>query len=127
MLLQKRAQGKYHSGGLWSNACCGHPRPGEDILAAAQRRLREEMGLLCPLKELYSFVYQATLDHGLQEHEFDHVFIGTYDDAPTLNPEEAEDWRWMDVIALKTDIVQHPESYTVWFRTALNEVIAKMS
>jgi isopentenyl-diphosphate delta-isomerase len=123
MLLQKRARSKYHSGGLWSNACCGHPRPGEEIFAAAHRRLKEEMGLACDLKELYSFVYQAGLDQGLQEHEYDHVFVGTCDDAPTLNPAEAEDWRWTDIETLKIDTAQHPESYTVWFRIAMNDIL----
>ena len=86
MLLQQRAIGKYHSGGLWSNTCCSHPRPGEKNDDAAARRLYEEMGLKCEVKEIFAFVYKSTLENGLTEHEFDHVFTGVCDDHPRARP-----------------------------------------
>src|SRR5258708_894916 len=79
MLLQRRAKIKYHSGGLWTNACCSHPRKGETIEKAAHRRLKEEFGFDCNLKNAFSFIYQADLDKGLKEHEFDYVLTGLYD------------------------------------------------
>ncbi|MDP3953679.1 MAG: isopentenyl-diphosphate Delta-isomerase, partial [bacterium] len=94
VLLQRRAEGKYHSGGLWSNACCSHPRPGETVLEAAHRRLQEEMGFDCGLKEVFTFTYKTPVSKDLIEHEFDHVLIGKHDSAPELNSEEADDWRF---------------------------------
>ncbi|MEM3586652.1 MAG: isopentenyl-diphosphate Delta-isomerase [Candidatus Jordarchaeaceae archaeon] len=123
MLLQKRAKNKYHSGGLWSNACCSHPRPGEDIKQAAHRRLIEEMGFDCDLKEAFDFIYKANLDHNLTEYEFDHVFIGKYDGKIKMNPNEVEDFKWISIDDLKESVDKHPEKYTVWFRCALNEVL----
>jgi len=127
MLLQKRAKSKYHSGGLWSNACCSHPRPKEDIEQAAHRRLMEEMGFDCDLQESFDFVYKANLDHDLTEYEFDHVFIGKYEGKIKLNPEEAEDFKWVNIDALKGDVEKHPEKYTVWFKCALTEVLSFLS
>ncbi|MGZ3867228.1 MAG: isopentenyl-diphosphate Delta-isomerase [Bacteroidia bacterium] len=115
-LLQKRAAGKYHSAGLWTNTCCSHPRAGEDTEAAAHRRLQEEMGLDCRLTHIFSFIYQAELDHGLSEHELDHVYVGLCNDLPKADPEEAEDWKYMKAEEIEKDIQRHPESYTVWFR-----------
>ncbi|WXG40518.1 MAG: isopentenyl-diphosphate Delta-isomerase [Candidatus Freyarchaeum deiterrae] len=127
MLLQKRAKSKYHSGGLWSNACCSHPRPGEAIDKAAHRRLMEEMGFDCDLKESFDFVYKANLDHNLTEYEFDHVFIGKHDGKIKLNPEEAEDFKWVSIDTLKENVEKHPEKYTIWFKCALNEVLNFLS
>lgn len=131
ILLQKRAVGKYHSGGLWTNTCCGHPRAGEEILSAAHRRLREEMGFDCELTEVFSCTYQADLDKGLKENEFLHVFVGEYNGAPVLNPNEADDWKWMAFDDLKADIGKNPDGYTYWFRMILekqelNNVIYKL-
>ena len=117
-LLQKRAVLKYHSGGLWTNACCGHPTNGEDTVNAAHRRLREEMGFDCDLEEVLSFTYRASLDNGLIEHEFDHVFTGRYDGAVLPNPREADDYKWIPVKELMQAIQQNPEQYTVWSRIA---------
>src|SRR5258705_3890201 len=89
MLLQQRAINKYHSGGLWTNACCSHPSPGEDTSSAARRRLKEEMGIATPLKKIFDFVYEASFDNGLTENEFDHVFAGEYEGKITLNTAEA--------------------------------------
>ncbi len=122
MLLQKRAASKYHSGELWTNTCCSHPRPGENVMDAAHRKLMQEMGFDCELKEIFHFTYRAELDKGLIEHEFDHVLFGTYENDPILNPEEAEDFAWVSMQQLANDIKQNPESYTVWFRICFEKV-----
>ena len=124
-MLQKRALGKYHSGGLWSNTCCGHPRDGEDLESAAHRRLNEEMGLDCPLREVFTLTYQANLDHGLKENEFLHVLVGAYDNGPVLNPEEADDWKWIPEDELKKDIAKNPNNYTQWFGIILKKAEEK--
>ncbi|MBI2580874.1 isopentenyl-diphosphate Delta-isomerase [Candidatus Woesearchaeota archaeon] len=116
LMLQKRHSAKYHSGGLWTNTCCSHPRPGETVLEAAHRRLKEEMGFSCELKEKFSFVYNVKLDKGLTEHEYLHIFIGRFDGEPILNPEEAEGWKWMDFKELHKDMKKNPQVYTKWFR-----------
>jgi isopentenyl-diphosphate Delta-isomerase len=127
LLIQKRAQTKYHSGGLWTNTCCSHPRPGEETLTAAHRRLQEEMGFVCELSEIFNFVYHAKLDHDLFEHEFDHVFIGRFDGEPVLNPLEAEDWQWISIEDLQKDIQSHPDLYTFWLKVCFDKFFAYMS
>ncbi|MDP2655394.1 MAG: isopentenyl-diphosphate Delta-isomerase [bacterium] len=121
IMLQKRARGKYHSGGLWSNTCCGHPRDGADLISAAHRRLTEEMGFDCPLKEIFTFMYQANLDSGLKENEFLHVFIGEYNNAPVVNPEEVSDWKWMKFDEIKSDVSKNPDDYTYWFKIMIGK------
>lgn len=122
LLLQKRAKGKYHSSGLWSNTCCSHPKPNQDLKNEAKRRLKEEMGIECDLREIFSFIYGK--DFGdLTEHEFDHVFIGKSDGGPKPNPEEAEDWKWITPEDLRRDVKENPEKYTFWFKLILNKVI----
>ena len=106
LLLQKRSSSKYHSGGLWTNTCCSHPREGEDILDAANRRLDEEMGIKTSLRKVYDFIYKAELDNQLTEHEFDHVFYGVCDNDPILNKDEAEDFKWVDMEKLNNDIIK---------------------
>ena len=118
LLLQKRATTKYHSGGLWTNTCCSHPREGEDISEAANRRLFEEMGIKTSLRKVYDFIYKAELDNGLTENEFDHVFYGVYDKEPKINLEEADDYKWMDMDSLNYDINNNAGNYTVWFKIA---------
>jgi isopentenyl-diphosphate delta-isomerase len=118
LLLQKRASSKYHSGGLWTNTCCSHPREGEDILDAANRRLDEEMGITTSLRKVYDFIYKAELDNQLTEHEFDHVFYGVFDNDPILNEDEAEDFKWVDMETLNNDIIKNEDNYTVWFKIA---------
>ncbi len=118
LLLQKRASSKYHSGGLWTNTCCSHPREGEDILDAANRRLNEEMGIKTSLRKVYDFIYKAELDNQLTEHEFDHVFYGVSDNNPILNKDEAEDFKWVDMETLNNDIIKNEDNYTVWFKIA---------
>ena len=125
MMLQQRAFSKYHSPGLWTNTCCSHPRPGETLDEATSRRIVEEMGFQCEMKELFSFIYKAAFDHGLTEHELDHVFIGKYNDIPYINPEEVEAWKWIKLDELLEDVKQHPDRYTVWFKIALKEMERK--
>ena len=120
LLLQKRAASKYHSGGLWSNTACGHPRPGEETGAAARRRLREEMGLDCELSEAFAFRYRAEFDNGLVEHEYDHVFFGRHEGDPAPDPSEVEDWRWASPDELSRDLQANPQHYTYWLRLALD-------
>ena len=118
LLLQKRASAKYHSGGLWTNTCCSHPRENEDIIDAANRRLDEEMGIKTSLRKVYDFIYKAELDNQLTEHEFDHVFYGVYDNDPILNKDEADDFKWVDMETLNNDIIKNEDNYTVWFKIA---------
>ncbi len=122
MLLQKRAQGKYHSGGLWTNACCSHPRAGTYILQEARNRLLEEMGIHCELEEIFTFVYRADLGNGMVENEIDHVFRGTSDAEPRPNPEEAEDWRRIRMEDLRMEISENPENFTPWFRIIMKKI-----
>ena len=115
-LLQRRSKRKYHFGGLWTNACCGHPRPGEVLAEAARRRLREELGVDTDLCEVISFLYRATHPRsGLSEHEVDHVFAGQLDAEPRPDPEEIDDLRWIERAELERDVAVHPERYTPWF------------
>lgn len=122
MLLQQRASGKYHSGGLWTNACCSHPQPGEDTGAAALRRLKEEMGFETPLEKAFSFVYQAAFDNGLTEYEYDHVFTGFYDGAIQPDPEEVSHYRFLPMEEIKEMLKENPEQFTVWFRLAFSRI-----
>ncbi len=123
LLLHRRATEKYHSGGLWTNTCCSHPMPGEDVVDAAKRRLMEEMGLTCELKKNFDFIYRADVGHNLIEHEFDHVFIGHSDEIPKPDAKEVSDWKWMDVKSIVTSLIEHPELYTTWFRIAWPMII----
>ena len=116
LLLQQRAAGKYHSAHLWTNTCCSHPRPGENIADAARRRLYEEMGLLCPLDKRFTFIYKAHLDNNLTEHELDHVFTGITDTLPAPEITEVASWKYISIEALAKEIQQQPESYTEWFK-----------
>ncbi len=127
LLLQKRAATKYHSGGLWSNTCCSHPKPGETMEQAVQRRLMEEMGFACPTTEIFCFTYRAKLDNGIVENEYDHILVGKYTGQPKANPDEAEDWKWADIDDLKLDRQRYPEEYTYWFNQLLDDVVSHLS
>ena len=120
LLLQKRAKSKYHSAGLWTNTCCSHPLPGESMETATQRKLEQEMGIVLQPEFAYKFIYKATLDRNLIEHEYDHVFIGTFDGSPTINREEVEDWKFSDLSSIRTDINKNPQDYTTWFKLIVN-------
>jgi isopentenyl-diphosphate Delta-isomerase len=122
VLLQQRAFSKYHTPGLWSNTCCSHPRPGEDSLEAATRRLKEEMGFSALLNKSFDFIYKAHFDNGLIEYEFDHVFFGTFDGEPLINHEEANDYKWVSPGILMEDMRSNPEIYTVWFRIIMEKM-----
>jgi isopentenyl-diphosphate Delta-isomerase len=121
IMLQQRAQHKYHSPLLWTNTCCSHQREGETNVQAGNRRLFEEMGFKTEIKELFHFIYKAPFDNGLTEHELDHVMVGYYNDAPKINPDEVENWKWMKIEEVKSDMVIHPEIYTVWFKIIFDE------
>jgi isopentenyl-diphosphate delta-isomerase len=116
MLLQKRAESKYHSAGLWSNSCCSHPKPGENLSTATNRRLVEEMGLTCNLNFAFSFIYKVEFDNGLTEHELDHVFIGQSNSNPIANQHEVSEWKYMNCEAIQEDLKANPENYTEWFK-----------
>ena len=126
MLLQQRASDKYHSGGLLSNTCCSHPRPGEATGAAAHRRLQEEMGFDCPLEPIFSFTYRTDFGNGLIEHELDHVFLGYFDGTPSPDPAEVEAWHWMRLDAIADDMARRPEAYTYWFRHIFQRVVGAL-
>ncbi|MCT4699522.1 MULTISPECIES: isopentenyl-diphosphate Delta-isomerase [Tenacibaculum] len=121
LMLQQRAADKYHSPLLWTNTCCSHQRSGETNLAAGKRRLYEEMGFVCELKEVFSFIYKAPFDNGLTEHELDHVMVGNFNESPKINKEEVESYKWMGLEAVKKDIEECPEIYTAWFKIIFKE------
>lgn len=121
IMLQQRASQKYHSPLLWTNTCCSHQREGETNIQAGSRRLFEEMGFNTELKELFHFIYKAPFDNGLTEHELDHVMIGYCNDEPNINREEVEDWKWMKIEDVKSDMETHPALYTVWFKIIFDE------
>ncbi|GAB4379752.1 MAG: isopentenyl-diphosphate Delta-isomerase [Salibacteraceae bacterium] len=122
-MLQQRAAHKYHSASLWSNACCSHPRPAEDVHEAAHRRLMEEMGLTCPLQFAFTFQYHARLEGGMIENELDHVFVGYTDEHPSANPDEVSNWRFVHPDTLAREMKQHPERFTAWFHIAMPRVL----
>ena len=115
LLMQRRQINKYHSGGLWTNSCCGHPRPGEKAREAASRRLREEMGISCPLTPIGTFTYRAELDAGLIEHELVHLFRGIYDGAVAPNPNECDGFSWSAPEAIRNQITAVPHCFSAWF------------
>jgi len=120
LLLQRRASDKYHSANLWTNTCCSHPYPQENTLDAARRRLKEEMGIDIDLKKKFDFIYRAKLDNDLTEHEFDHVYVGRYNEQPTLNHAEASEYRWVGIRELKNEIKLQPEEFTEWLKIAID-------
>lgn len=121
-ILQRRAFDKYHSKGLWTNTCCTHPLPGELSSDSARRRLREEMGIDCELREIFSFVYREKLENDLYEHEFDHVFIGVSESRPEPDRSEVEEWKAVTFEMLEKDIREYPGDYTVWFKKIFRKV-----
>jgi isopentenyl-diphosphate Delta-isomerase len=122
MLLQKRATSKYHSGGLWSNACCSHPLPDESLEEALQRKLQQELGFKCMVHKKFHFTYKANLGQELTEHEFDHVFTGIYDGLILPNPQEVETFKFISKIFLEQDVNQNPDHYTEWFKLIYKKV-----
>jgi isopentenyl-diphosphate delta-isomerase len=123
MLLQQRAHSKYHSPSLWTNACCSHPKPGEDTDAAARRRLFEELNIACNVDHMYHFVYKADVGNGLIEHELDHVFSGVYNELPEFNTDEVEAVKFVSLDWLNEDVDENPDAYTAWFRITFEEAM----
>lgn len=126
MMIHQRALHKYHSGGLWTNACCSHPRDGETVIEAGHRRLMEEMGFDTDLEKVLEFTYKAELDSGLTEHEYDHVMVGHFNDEPNINPEEVASWKWISVDDLRADVQQNPEQYTEWFKIIFDRFLSEV-
>jgi isopentenyl-diphosphate delta-isomerase len=122
MLLQQRALNKYHSGGLWTNACCSHPIAGEKTEEAAIRRLNEELGFETPVEKIFDFVYKAEFDNGLTEHEFDHVFAGEYQGRVIINPDEVSDYCYKEISEIKNMLQAHPKKFTAWFHIAFPKI-----
>jgi isopentenyl-diphosphate Delta-isomerase len=127
LMLQQRAAHKYHSPLLWTNTCCSHQRKGESNIEAGRRRLYEEMGFTTELKEVFSFIYKAPFDNGLTEHELDHVLIGNFEGKPEINKEEVEDYKWMLLEDVKSDINNNPDLYTAWFKIIFKESYKKLT
>ncbi|MBD3309885.1 isopentenyl-diphosphate Delta-isomerase [Candidatus Woesearchaeota archaeon] len=125
-LLQRRALSKYHSPGLWTNACCSHPAPGEKTDDAAKRRLEQELGISCPIKESFTFIYKKKFDNGLTEHEYDHVFIGFSDQKPEPDPKEVMDYRYLAEDILLNEVRDNPKKFTYWFRQLVSEHLEKI-
>jgi len=121
MLLQKRASGKYHSPGQWTNAVCSHPRNGETYVEAANRRLKEELGIATELSEKFHFIYKADVGGNLWEHELDHVFTGNFDGEFNLNKNEVSEVRYISMENLDKEITENPEHFTEWFKIILKE------
>lgn len=126
MLIQQRADSKYHSPGLWTNACCSHPAPGESILDAGNRRLKEELGLSTMLMHAFQFEYRESFENDLVEHELDHVLVGYCNENPKINTVEAKSFRWTSWNELMLDVKNNPENFTVWFKIILNQHLEKL-
>ena len=124
LLLQQRADDKYHSAGLWTNACCSHPRFGEEISEAVSRRLEEEMGMSCETEFAFSFIYKVAFENGLIEHENDHVYFGVTDDIPKPKSAEVKDWKYISFAELQQNINQHPYNYSEWMKICMSRVIS---
>jgi isopentenyl-diphosphate delta-isomerase len=120
IMLQQRSDTKYHSQSLWSNTCCSHPFDGEEIIEAAHRRLCEEMGFDCTLKEVFSFIYKCDIGNNITEYELDHVVFGRYDGQPKLNAEEVKDWCWMGLKMLLEEVKTNPSNYSKWLAILLD-------
>jgi isopentenyl-diphosphate delta-isomerase len=123
MLLQRRADGKYHFGGLWTNTCCGHPLQGEQVADAARRRTNEELGIDVPLRRAGTFVYRAEdPQSGLVEHEFDHMFVGESNGPLNVDPQEVAETRWVDPGEVREWLDREPAAFTPWFPIALENL-----
>lgn len=115
MLLQQRADKKYHSAGLWTNACCSHPAPGEDTAEAAARRLNEELGFTTGLNEAFTFSYRTDFENGLTENEFDHVYTGIYDGPIVADSDEVKNFCYLSIDKIEEMIGNEPAKFTSWF------------
>ena len=122
LLLQQRASEKYHNGGLWTNTCCSHPLPGEDVLTAANRRLHEEMGFVTLLSPAFNFTYHTSFANGLTEYEYDYVLTGTYDGIIKIYEREVSDYCFKNINDIEASLQTHPQKYTEWFKIALPQI-----
>ncbi len=122
MLLQQRAINKYHSGGLWTNTCCSHPKPNEQTIVAAARRLKEEMGFETDLVKVFDFIYRAPFSNGLTEYEFDHVFIGLYNGTIMPNKDEVGNYEYISLENIAHQLLNEPSKFTEWFKIAFPKV-----
>jgi len=123
LLLQQRADDKYHSGGLWTNTCCSHPRFGEELNEAVERRLMEEMGIKCETNFQFSFIYKAEFENGLKEYEYDHIFFGISDGVPVPNKSEVKNWKYVDLNLLAKDLIINPDEYTAWLKICFDKIL----
>lgn len=126
VLLQQRSLVKYHSAGLWTNTCCSHPRESESVLDAANRRLMEEMGVQCVLRQSFSFIYKGELENGLFEHELDYVLFGEFSGNPLINTDEVSAFEWVEWKELLTMVDKDPAEFTLWFKILLKEYRTKI-
>lgn len=126
VLLQQRASGKYHCPSLWSNTVCGHPRPGEETVAAGRRRLREELGFDCELTDKFQFTYNVQFPNGLWEHEYDHVLVGKYEGEIKPDPEEVAAYRWTTLPELTEEVSREPDTYTYWLKVILRDHLKEL-
>lgn len=123
LLIQQRAFSKYHSGGLWANACCSHPRTN-NLLADAKKRLKEEVNISCDnLEEIFSFIYLTKFNDNLYEYEYDHVIVGEYNGEVAINKDEVNDFKWIDLDILSSDLIINPDKYATWFLICAPRVI----
>lgn len=127
LLMQQRADEKYHSAGLWTNTCCSHPNYGETTLDAIHRRMKEEMDMEAEVAFKFKFTYKALLENNLTEHEIDHVYFGFSDERPTINLEEAKNWKYISLEELEKELSAHPENYTAWLKICFPEVLRHFS
>lgn len=124
MLLQKRAEGKYHSGGLWTNACCSHPRKGETLAEAVSRRMAEELGMAADVEEEFAFTYFHRFSEDCAEFEYDHVFSGKWEGEVRPNPEEISQVAWMEFSDIEQKMMAQPDGFSPWFMIAAPKVMA---
>ena len=127
LLLQKRALIKYHSPGLWSNSCCSHPLPNENLISAIKRRCIDELGLDISPYKAFEFIYKTNFDKGLIEYEYDHVYIAYSDSDVTLNYDEVDSVEYKDMVWIKNDLKSNPNNYTQWFKICFNRIYDHMS
>jgi isopentenyl-diphosphate Delta-isomerase len=125
LMMQQRAGEKYHAKSQWANTCDGHPLPGEEVIDCAHRKLKQEMGFDCEMQDVFSFKYQTPAGSGLFENELDHIIFGRYDGTPSVNPDEASDWKWVRMEALGDWIRKDPESYVPWLRMMFDDVMKR--
>lgn len=123
MLIHQRAKNKYHGAGLWTNACCSHPQPDEDVKTGALERLQYEMGIYCNIENSFSFIYNTPVENGLIEYEYDYVFTGFTDATPEPHPDEVQAYKWVSLQKLEKEIMLHPQHYTYWFKKAMRELV----